>query len=89
MKKYVLMLFMNICKHLYIFYDKSNDQYFTILIKFVALFREWYDISKNKEKAREREVVTNKLTPEGLPDLWNLITFLELKTKMIKMKLLK
>ena len=58
-------------------------------MKFVVLFIECYDVTKNKEKTREREVVTNKLTPEGLPDLWNLITLLELKTKMIKMKLLK
>ena len=41
-------------------------------MKFIILFRECYDISKNKNVNEEnREQVTNKLTPEGLPDLCN------------------
>ena len=58
-------------EYLYTFKDKSNDKYFTLLMKFVILFRECYDVSKNKESTGAREAVTNKLTPEGLPDLCN------------------
>ena len=60
-----------IIEGLYIFKDKSNDKYFTLLMKFVILFRECYDVSKNKENTGTKEAVTNKLTPEGLPDLCN------------------
>ena len=42
------------------------------MIKFILLFRECYDISKNKEvKNEDKKPVTNTLTPEGLPDLCN------------------
>ena len=58
-------------EYLYTFKDKANDKYFTLLMKFVLLFRECYDISKNKEVKGEKEPFTNKLTPEGLPDLCN------------------
>ena len=40
-------------------------------MKFVILFMECYDISKNKETKGEKHAVTNKITPEGLPDLCN------------------
>ena len=40
-------------------------------MKFVILFMECYDISKNKEVKGEKQAVTNKITPEGLPDLCN------------------
>ena len=39
-------------------------------MKFVLLFRECYDISKNKDK-EQKKAVTKELTPEGLPDLCN------------------
>ena len=39
-------------------------------MKFILLFRECYDISKNKENITKK-AVTNELTPEGLPDLCN------------------
>ena len=58
-------------EYLYIFKDKANEKYFTLLMKFVILFRECYDINKNKDNKGEKEAVTNKLTPEGLPDLCN------------------
>ena len=59
-------------EYLSIFKDKANDKYFTLIMKFIILFRECYDISKNKNVNEEnREQVTNKLTPEGLPDLCN------------------
>ena len=58
-------------EYLYIFKDKVNDKYFSLLMKFVLLFRECYDISKNKDNKGQKKAVTNELTPEGLPDLWN------------------
>ena len=35
-------------EYLYIFKDKTNDKYFTLLLKFVLIFMECYDISKSK-----------------------------------------
>ena len=58
-------------EYLYIFKDKVNDKYFSLLMKFVLLFRECYDISKNKDNKGQKNPVTNELTPEGLPDLCN------------------
>ena len=53
------------------FKDKTNETYFTLLIKFVLLFRECYDISKNKDSKEEKKAVTDHMQPEGLPDLCN------------------
>ena len=54
------------------FKDKTNKKYFALLFKFILLFRECYDLSANKEKKDgEKSAITNKLTPEGLPDLCN------------------
>lgn len=59
-------------EYLNTFKDKTNKKYFSLLVKFIILFRECYDISANKEKRdSEKSAVTNKLTPEGLPDLCN------------------
>ena len=58
-------------EYLYTFKDKTNEKYFTLLMKFVLLFRECYDVSKNKENQDKKEAVSCKLTPEGLPDLCN------------------
>ena len=58
-------------EYLYTFKDKANDKYFSLLMKFVLLFRECYDISKNKDNTGQKKAVTNELTPEGLPDLCN------------------
>ena len=42
------------------------------MLKFILLFRECYDVSKNKEnKDENRKAITNTLPPEGLPDLCN------------------
>lgn len=42
------------------------------MTKFVLLFRECYDVSKNKNlKEEDKKAITNVLTPEGLPDLCN------------------
>lgn len=52
--------------------DKTNEKYFSLLTKFVLLFRECYDISKTKDSRDEtKRAVTCTLTPEGLPDLCN------------------
>ena len=40
------------------------------MVKFIILFKECYDISKNKDNEK-KEAVTNKISPEGLPDLCN------------------
>ena len=54
------------------FKDKTNKNYFSLMLKFILLFRECYDISKNKEKKeKEKKAVTDTLPPEGLPDLCN------------------
>ena len=54
------------------FMNKTNRKYFSLMIKFVLLFRECYDLSKNKDKNEdERITVSNTLPPEGLPDLCN------------------
>jgi len=58
-------------EYLYNFKDKANDKYFSLLLKFVLLFRECYDISKNKQNTEQKEAITNKINPEGLPDLCN------------------
>ena len=59
-------------EYLATFKNKTNRKFFSLLIKFVLLFRECYDISKNKEvKNEDKKPVTNTLTPEGLPDLCN------------------
>ena len=58
-------------EYLYNFKDKANDKYFILLMKFVLLFRECYDISKNKENQGEKKAFTNEISPEGVPDLCN------------------
>ena len=56
-------------EYLNTFKDKTNKKYLSLIVKFIILFRECYDISANKEKRdSEKSAVTNKLTPEGLPD---------------------
>ena len=59
-------------EYLSTFKDKANDKYFTLLMKFIILFRECYDVSKNKDLPPDKvEQVTNKLKPDSLPDLCN------------------
>ena len=59
-------------EYLSTFKDSANETYFTLILKFVILFRECYDVSKNKNiPPGNQEQYTNKLTPEGLPDLCN------------------
>ena len=59
-------------EYLFTFKSKTNQKYFTLMTKFILLFRECYDISKNKEiKKEERKAITNSIKAEGLPDLCN------------------
>ena len=59
-------------EYLHNFKDKTNKTYLILLIKFVLLFRECYDNSKNKDsKEEERKAVTDHTLQEALPDLFN------------------
>lgn len=59
-------------EYLHIFQSKTNKKYFSLLLKFVLLFRECYDISKTKDSKDEvKKAVTDTISPEGLPDLCN------------------
>lgn len=59
-------------EYLHSFKHKTNKKYLTLLTKFVLLFRECYDNSKNKESKEEtKKAVTDSIPPEGLPDLCN------------------
>ena len=59
-------------EYLYTFQSKCNQKFLTLLVKFILLFRECYDINKNKDlKEEDKKPVTNTLPPEGLPDLCN------------------
>ena len=54
------------------FKTKTNKKYFALLLKFILLFRECYDISNNKNNKDEaKKAVTDSISPEGLPDLCN------------------
>ena len=59
-------------EYLKTFKDMVNDKYFILISKFVLLFRECFDLNKNKDKTEEERVnLVGTLTPEGLPDLCN------------------
>ena len=59
-------------EYLHTFQSKTNKKYFSLLLKFVLLFRECYDISKTKDSKDEvKKAVTDTIPPEGLPDLCN------------------
>ena len=60
-------------EYLQCFKNKTNESYFKLLLKFVLLFRECYDWSKNKDlkEGEEKKAVTDTNQPEGLPDLCN------------------
>ena len=59
-------------EYLITFINKTNRQYFSFILKFILLFRECYEISKNKDKKEdEKKAVTKALSPDGLPDLCN------------------
>lgn len=66
-------------EYLISFRDKTNRKYFSLMLKLILLFRECYDISKNKDKKEEeKQALTNSLAPQELPDLCNeFFAFLE------------
>ena len=66
-------------EYLISFMNKTNRKYFSLMVKLILLFRECYDISKNKDKnEEEKHAVTNSLSPQELPELCNeFFAFLE------------
>ena len=59
-------------EYLSTFKNKTNEKYFTFLIEFILLFKECYDVHKNKGSTdANKQQYTNRLTPEELPDLCN------------------
>ena len=58
-------------EYLYTFKDNTNDKYFTLIVKFILLFRECYNMSESKKNPGKTEAATSQHTPEGLPDLCN------------------
>ena len=52
--------------------DKTNQKYFSLIIKFVILLREFYNDYKNKEiEEKDKHEVTDSISAEELPDLCN------------------
>ena len=66
-------------EYLISFMNKTNRKYFSLMLKIILLFRECYDISKNKDRnEEEKQAVTNSLSPQELPELCNeFFAFLE------------
>jgi len=59
-------------EYLYTFKNKTNDKYFTLLLKFILLFRECYDVHNNRNVPDDKKKqTTNKINPEQLPELCN------------------
>ena len=59
-------------EYLITFMEKTNNKFFALMLKFVLLYKECYDIFKNKDKKEEKKkTITNTLSPEDLPDLAN------------------
>ena len=59
-------------EYLNMFKNKTNQKYFTLMLKFVLLFRECFDISKKKENKDENiKTFSDTMPPETLPDLCN------------------
>lgn len=42
-------------EYLISFMNKTNRKYFSLILKFILLFRECYDLSKNKDKKEEEK----------------------------------
>lgn len=52
--------------------DKTNQKYFTFMIKFVILFRECFNkVNKEKKDANPEANDSTKLPPETLPEICN------------------
>lgn len=59
-------------EYLHFFKEKTNEEFYTLMIKFILLFRECFNNNKNKGKeADQKENSAAVLTPEGLPELCN------------------
>ena len=72
-------------EYLFTFKNKTNEKYFTLLLEFILLFRECYDVHNNRNIPDDKKKQsTNKLPPEQLPELCNKFygDFLELNDFM-------
>ena len=59
-------------EYLSTFKDKTNQNYFSLIIKFIILLREFYNDYKNKEiEEKDKHEVTDSISAEELPDLCN------------------
>ena len=59
-------------EYLSAFKNKCNEKYYTLLLKFVLLFRGCYDVHCNRNIPEDqKKPVTNKITPEKIPELCN------------------
>ena len=59
-------------EYLHIFKEKTNEKYFSLLVKFIILFRECYNKSKNDNiNGAEKKTFTEHIFPEELPDMCN------------------
>ena len=59
-------------EYLSLFKDKTNQEYFSFMVKFILLFRELYTSKNNENQNENRENLDKqKSILEGLPDLCN------------------
>ena len=59
-------------EYLHTFKTKTNEKYFSLLVKFILLFRECYEINESKKSNKiDKKDFTEDLPSEGLPDLCN------------------
>lgn len=59
-------------EYLYTFKEQTNQKYFILILKFILLFRECFNLSKNRDVSDDNiKSVSDVLTPERLPDLCN------------------
>ena len=59
-------------EYLVTFMNKTNKNYFSFMVKYILLLREFYNIFKNKDKKEEdKKEITNTVLPDELPDISN------------------
>ena len=59
-------------EYLFKYKDKTNQKYFTLLLKFIVLIKECYDIHKNKLIPFQKwQQFTNKNAPQDIPEICN------------------
>ena len=61
----------NVCyQYLYEFKEQTNKKYFTLLLKFILLFRECFNSITNPQNFTENNDST-KMPPDGMPEISN------------------